>query len=383
MKNLQMRFAALLLILCMIGASLAGCGQPTPTLSPAQPTSPDSSISSVSQTDSSPASDTRLFTDSLGRDVEIPADIQKFAPSGSLAQLVLYGLAPDRMVGWTSKPTDAMAKYFDAKYINLPTFGTFYGKNADLNVEALIAANPQVVIDVGEVKANMKESLDALQQQIGIPVVFVEAKLETMGAAYRTLGELLNLPEDAKKLADYCDNTIADAKKYAAAIPQEKRVKVYYGEGKTGLQTNPKGSFHAEVIDLVGGSNVADIPITSGSGGNEISMEQLLLWTPDVIILGPNSIYQSIGKDALWQDLTAVQQKKYFEIPNGPYNWMGRPPAVNRIIGVKWLGNLLYPEQFKYNMAEEVKTFYKLFYHYELTDVQSKELMANSTFAKQ
>ncbi|MEG1584428.1 MAG: ABC transporter substrate-binding protein, partial [Anaerovorax sp.] len=268
---------------------------------------------------------TQTVTDSIGREVELPGDIQKLAPAGSLAQIVLYGLAPDRMVGWTTKPTEDMAKYFDEKYINLPTFGTFYGKNADLNIEALIAAAPQVVIDIGEAKGDMKADLDALQEQLGIPVIFVEAKLNSMGEAYRTLGDILNLPEEAKALADYCDGTVSQIKEGLEAIPADQRVSIYYGEGETGLMTNPKGSFHAEVIDLIGGVNVADIPITSGAGGNEISMEQLLLWDPDVIIFGPDSVYGKVGADPMWRDVAAVQQGTYYEIPAEPFNWMGRP----------------------------------------------------------
>lgn len=385
MKRLQKNMAAVLLALTLLTGSLAGCGKPQTPAEPPAASVASSETADTPESEASPQTDsgTRIFTDSCGREVEIPADIEKLAPSGSLAQIVLYSLAPDRMVGWTTKPTESMMQYFDEKYTSLPAFGTFYGKNADLNVEALIAAEPQVIIDLGEVKGNMKTDLDELQKQIGIPVVFVEAKLETMGDAYRTLGDLLNLPDEAKALADYCDTTISDAKEKVASIPEEKRVKVYYGEGDTGLQTNPKGSFHAEVLELVGGINVADIPVTSGAGGNEINMEQLLQWNPDVLIFGPNGVYSKVSGDSFWEGLDAVQQKKFYEIPFGPFNWMGRPPAVNRIIGVKWLGNLLYPEQFQYDMVSEAKTFYKLFYHYDLTDEQAKELMANSTFANQ
>ena len=55
-----------------------------------------------------------------------------------------------------------------------------------------------------------------------------------------------------------------------------------------------------------------------------------------------------------------------YEVPTAPFNWFDRPPSVNRMIGIKWLANLLYPNVFRYDMAAEVKDFYAKFYHYNL-----------------
>ena len=54
---------------------------------------------------------TRTFTDSVGRTVELPAAIDKVAVSGPLAQIVLFALCPDRLVGIAS-PWDATAEQY-------------------------------------------------------------------------------------------------------------------------------------------------------------------------------------------------------------------------------------------------------------------------------
>ena len=59
---------------------------------------------------------------------------------------------------------------------------------------------------------------------------------------------------------------------------------------------------------------------------------------------------------------------------------MTQPPAVNRIIGIRWLGNLLYPDLYDEDMIEEAKTFYQLFWHYDLSDEEARALMAHSTY---
>jgi iron complex transport system substrate-binding protein len=140
-----------------------------------------------------------------------------------------------------------------------------------------------------------------------------------------------------------------------------------------------KGTVHSDVIDTVGGDNVADVEQSAKGGASDISMEQLMLWQPDVIIFTPGSIYSDIETREEWQGLEAVKNKKVYEIPGNPYSWMGQPPSVNRVIGIKWLGNLLYPDVFQYDMKKETKEFYQLFYHCDVTDEQIDQLLANST----
>ncbi len=375
---LKKRLTALLLTAALAVTSFAGCSGGQAASSAASLAVASSTVASSSQPASS-ESETVSFTDSAGRTVEISKNITKIAPSGALAQVFLYSLCPDKLVGLSGKFSDDAKKYVDQKYWSLPVFGQFYGKNVSLNIEALAAAHPQIIIDIGEKKGTEKEDMDGVQKQTGIPVVFVEATLGSISQAYLTLGDILNEKDQAQKLSDYCKFTLDDAKQKSASIPQDKRVKVYYGLGKDGLQTNPKGSIHADVIDLIGAVNVADIPNTQGSGGNNVSMEQVMKWAPDAIIFDPGSAYGSIGSNKLWKDFAAVKSSRVYEVPIGPYNWMGRPPSINRLLGVKWLGNLLYPDVYKYDMVKEAKDFYQLFYHYSLSDDGAKALMKNST----
>ena len=67
-----------------------------------------------------------------------------------------------------------------------------------------------------------------------------------------------------------------------------------------------------------------------------------------------------------------------YAIPGGPFNWFERPPSVNQILGLKWLGNLLYPEVYHYDIVEETRVFYKKFYHYALTDAELTYLLKDA-----
>lgn len=350
----------------LVVSVLGGCRLP---VSPAAIESDDSAVSG-----------THLFTDSCGRVVELPSKITRAAPSGNMAQMILYSLAPECVMGWSRMPDESVLKFFPDRFRTLPEFGQFYGTNFSLNLEALIAAKPQVIIDIGDQKPTHKADMDGIQEQTGIPTIFIEADLATFPAAYRTLGELFNKGEQAEDIAAYIESTTAQASAYAAKIAEADRLTVMFGTGVSGLDVNARGSIHADVIEIAGAVNAIVVPeVSFKGGGNTISMEELLNADPDVIILSPGGPFASIGDDPLWQGLSAVKSNRYYEIPKGPFNWMSDPPSVNRIIGIKWLGNLLYPAIFKYDMITEAKAFYKLFWHYNLTEEEAAALIANST----
>ena len=81
----------------------------------------------------------------------------------------------------------------------------------------------------------------------------------------------------------------------------------------------------------------------------------------------------------LFAMLTAVQQGRYYEIPGLPYDWMSSPPSVNRVLGIWWLGNLLYPELYDYDMVQVAQEYYRLFWHYDLTAEEAERMLSRST----
>ena len=322
---------------------------------------------------------TQVFTDSLGREVTVPVNIEGAAASGSLAQMILISLAPELLVGMSSIPEAEVMAYLPDCLEGLPEFGQFYGSKANLNMEALVAAAPQIIIDMGNVKDAMAEELDSLQERTGIPVVFIEADLDALPESYRMLGTLLDKSEAAEALAAYIEKTLAMCEEKRGKILPEEQITVAFGTGPEGLACNAAGSMQADVIELVGAVNAVTVPeeeLRNRNGGNEISMEQMYLFDPDVMLLSAEGAYDLAGTDPRWQSLRAVQEESYYEIPALPYSWMANPPSVNRVLGLYWLGNLLYPELYDYDMVEKAQEFYKLFWHYDLSEEEAQQLLS-------
>lgn len=353
-----------LLLAAMMLLSMTACGQ-QPLADTEEPTAP--------QETQAPA--TRIFTDSVGREVEVPAKIEKIALSGPMAQITLFALCPDMMVGVSNAWTAEAEEYLDPEYFNMPEIGQLYGGKGELNLETLLDSGAQIVIDVGEPKASIVEDLDALQAQVGIPFVHVSATLADMGTAYRMLGDLLGLEEDAEALAVYCEEVYSRAVDIANSV---EKANILYITGEEGLNVIAQGSYHAEVIDLLANNlAVVDDPSSKGTG-NEVDLEQILNWDPDQIIFSPDGAYETVPGRAGWDSLKAIRNGCYYETPMGPYNWMGFPPSVQRLLGMIWMPKVLYPEAADYDLYEEVARYYELFYHCELTETQYDALVANS-----
>jgi iron complex transport system substrate-binding protein len=324
----------------------------------------------------------RSFTDLTGRKVTVPDQVRKVFCMSPACQVLMYTLAPDLLLGWNYVPTPGEKALLVEPYKNLPVLGGWFGRNNTGNLEEIMKVHPDVMISIADPASHSVE--ERAQAQTGVPVIIGDWNLEKLADDYRMLGELTGRQARAKELADYCTTTLAGIKAKVAKIPKAQRRSVYYAEGPKGLNTDPTGSAHAESIVYAGGRNVAEVPADHGFGEVPVSMEQIFTWNPEVIIAGydheqsPGAFYSSVWSDPMWRQVQAVKTHAVYEAPQFPFNWIDRPPSVNRIIGIRWLANTFYPNLFHEDMRAETRRFYKLFYHRDLSEVELNQLLAQA-----
>jgi len=316
----------------------------------------------------------------VGRTLEIPQEIKKIYATGPLGTIFLYTLAPDFLAGWNNDLRPAEKKYILPKYHTLPVLGTWRGTNTSGSVEELLKVDPDVIINMGDVDPKYIADTEKIQDLLGIPVLMADGSLDNLEKTYQFMGNLLGVEKRAKQLADYSLGILAEIQEKTGKIPVEKRLTVYYAEGPKGLETEPKGSLNGEVIELSGGINVADPGLDQPIKRMQVSLEQVLTWNPDVIIISSDGdskheVYNTITTDGAWQHIEGVKSKKVYEIPYGPYDWLNRPPSIMRILGIQWLTNVLYPEVYNVDINEKIKDFFEKFYSYELSEEEINELL--------
>jgi len=328
---------------------------------------------------------TQTVTDDAGRVVTFPAadQLSKIYYTGASGQIFCFSLAPELCAGTGIQFSDTDLQYLPAGTGDLPDLGTVSG-GKQLNPEAILAAGIQVIFSVTMSTPGDTDVSDAndLQSQTGVPVVILDGSLDKTADTYRKLGTMLGKQDAAEQLASYSENALQAVSDAVASVPDSEKVTLYYAEGSDGLQTEPVDSSHAEAFALAGAVNVADVAVTSGQGMSPVSLEQVLLWNPDVIIAWDATIRGGasdlIKTDPNWATIKAVQDGKVYTMPNTPFAWCDRPPAANRILGIQWLAHTLYPSYYNIDMVQTTKDFYKLFYHCDLTDDQAKAFLGNS-----
>lgn len=363
-RGIRFGLTAVLITTFIISGCLSGCGMD------------ENAAAESVQTEYT--GETVVFTDDCGRDVEVPEQISAVIGSGNLAEIFLFAIDPDAMMAVAGNWSEDAAQYVDEKYLNLQEVGSFFG-NHDLNYEEIAKIRPQIIIDVGEAKPSMKADLDDITAKTGIPAVHIDAYYDTMDEAFEKLGVLLGREVEGNELAAFCKDAYDSATRIAAEAEQNGGKKtLLYCTQEDGQNVLAKGSYHAEIIDMLSDNlAVLDDPSSEGSG-NEVNLEQMMLWDPEVILFAPNGYYNYTAEDPAWQILTAIQNDTYYEVPSGPYNWMGSPPSSNRVLGMLWLADLLYPELTDYDLKEQTIRYYQLFYHCNLTEEQYEELVEHS-----
>ena len=278
--------------------------------------------------------------------------------------MLLYVLAPDKMVGWTAAPGAAAREFLAPPARDLPATGRLTGRGDTANIEVVINAKPDLMLDFGTVSPTFTSLAERVQDQTGIPYLLFDGRLENTAASIRQIGAILGVAPRAELIARYMEETEALLDARLKDIPAASRRRVYLARQQNGLETGLTGSINTEIIERAGGINVA-LRGSGRAGLANVSIEQVLAWAPDTIITGSTGFYDSYAASAVWGPVPAVSAHRVYLAPRLPFGWIDDPPSVNRAIGMRWMAGLLYPDKFPEDIRVVARDFFKLFYQVE------------------
>lgn len=235
------------------------------------------------------------------------------------------------------------------------------GENFVPNVEALAAAQPDVVFQWGD----RGEAIIQPISQLEIPVVTLRYGDSMLAAEWiRLVGIVLGKADRGEALSSWFEETSQAIVRRAAALDHKHKPRVIYlFRVRSGLQAAGQGTSMGGDIERTGGLNVAaEVP-----GFAPVSVEQLLTWDPEVILLNnfePGLTPGDLFEDKRLHGVSAVRNKRVYLYPHGGFRW--DPPSQETPLALDWMFSLLHPEEAGSGFRERIVESYRLLYEYAL-----------------
>ncbi|MDT7943039.1 MAG: ABC transporter substrate-binding protein [Dehalococcoidia bacterium] len=309
------------LVILVLALLTAACGEearPTPSPTAATP----SPVATFPVT----------ITDSLGRQVNIPAPPQRIVSLSPRDTEILFALG----LGPWVVAVDNLSDYppeVEAK----PRVGSAF---TGLNVEAIAAQRPDLII------SPPTRVVPSSLEPLGVPILALDEPKDIEGTyqLIRTIGRATGRVKEAEDVVARMRKGFEEIERKVmeARLPRPKVFFEIDGTDPGRPWTAGPGSFIDSLISLAGGDNVA------GKGPSayfQMSTEEIVRQAPDIIILG-DAEFVSAKEVAMrpgWKDIPAVQKGAIYPIDADLVSRAG-PRLVE---GARAIAAILHPQLFQ------------------------------------
>lgn len=320
-----------------------------------------------------------VIKDSISRETVSVANIKRIVPSGKYAQIFLCSLCPEKIV---SVAEDVDEKFREdcnrgemENIMDIPETGELYGgQGRSLDVRSVEKTEPDMIFDIGFPKKDLKTSLDYLQAYADSPSIFIDGSFMKLPEAYRKAGEILDCIPKSERIASYIEKVYQDINSRRALV--DKPFKILYAAYEQGIGFK-EYRIQNDIITFLGGEPVL---LPEGEHKETIDINSLYSEDIDFVVFNLHKTFDDIVKKEgetynIWSKVTAIQEGKYAVAPALYHSWFGGTPLFPQIIGLYWLGNLLWPNIYNFDMVRVAKEFYEIMFNYNLTDDEALELL--------
>lgn len=219
--------------------------------------------------------------DSLGRHVTVPRGVRRIISLEPEISRIIVALGEgERLVG-----IDYFLRHYDHLFplifpsaARLPVVSN---AGQELSFEEAVRLRPDVLF----ASPSEAGTVESIERKLRAPVLSLASlgRTEALFAEIGTLGRLLGREDRARRLMTLAEDTLAPLKRRAEALTDKDRPSVYLAFWGS-LERTPVSY---EPVDLAGGRNVAAglVPDYLGAAGASVSVEKILAWDPEVILL--------------------------------------------------------------------------------------------------
>ena len=332
--------AFILALILMLG-TLSGCGQQN---------APAAESPAASPAEETPAAETgtRVITDGLGREIEVPSEINTIVTLGNATRMVVYLGLQDRLVtvangDQNDSPFMAYGWYDHDAWLKLPVAAA--GGYGEILPEVILEADPDVILCTYE-----EDIVNTIEEQLGRSVVAAPQGTlfgEDYELALRVFGDACGVSDRAEEIIAFINSTLDDLDARTKDIPEEAKplalgaaATFRGGHGIEGVYSNNAIFAKIHAKDAAEG-------LTDGPHGVEIDREQILAWDPDLIILDSGNVElvktQYAEDPSFFEQLSAVKSGKVYQWPNSTANYTN---VEIPLVSAYYAGALMFPDAF-------------------------------------
>lgn len=279
------------------------------------------------------ASAGNIVRDQLGRQVEVPGDIERIIPlAPSIAEYVYLLGKWDKVVGIT-RFTD-----FPPGIKDLPRIGSY----VNLDLEKIVRLRPDLCLATKD--GNPRDVVRELEQ-LGIPVYALDPRdMDAIEQTLLKLGQLLDSEDRAREVVQNMQEQLSGIK--GLVRQSASRPKVFFQIGISPIVSAGENSIVNQLIEIAGGNNAVD----SKKPYPRYSREDILKMKPDIIVVSSmtnqEEKFEQVRK--MWSEfesIPAVSSGRIYSVKSDLVN-----RASPRIIkGLRLLFKIFHPD-----LAEEL-----------------------------
>lgn len=352
----------------LLALTLAACGDTEKDTAKQETTNEDTTFEAYS------------FTDMDGHEVSIDEPIEDVYIVNMTPLPAVYAAYKGSAEGLVSVPADSLSIIEGTPFENVYPDLMEVPTNTEVNVEEILAADPDVVFYTG----GNEEVYETLTNAGLTAVAFSTAMTQDANAIENAnewveqLETVFNEEGNSQTVLDYNEEAIAYVAEKTATIANEDK------ESAVIIFALADGT-----MSVAGGGHYSDFWLTTSGAINAaaeldkiqpIDIEQLMEWNPDKIFLTnfnaalPADLYDNTISGFDFSKLQAVQNEQVYKIPLGSYRWYA--PSNESALMLKWMASINQPELFAdLDMSKEIASFYKEIYNYELSDADVSSML--------
>lgn len=326
-------------------------------------------------TTENPQSGTQVITDMVGRTVTVPNKIERvIAINPGALRLVTYLDASDLVCGVEQHEIDLAGRPYamaNPEYANLTLIGPQFGGDPEL----IATQNPDVIFDADTISSN----LDALQNQLGIPVIGIvyggldtPELTQTFYDGLTLIGKVLHEEARATAVINYVSGLIDDLNSRTSNIPDSEKLSVYIGGlSSRGYHGLPSTCAYYAPFTLTNSKNVITAEMANNSTAVvNIDLEILPELNPQVMFIDYNGLAlcrEDVQNHLdVYGQLDAIVNNCTYGVMG--YNWYHLNFEVV-LTDAYYVGKILYPSNFAdVDPAQKADEIYSLFVGVALYD---------------